>query len=308
MWFANRLRVASTLWSAHKAGIRDGNIGLPRSDQHDNRGTYAFVLETQARELGERVRRRWTREEDAFSARLRQREEAYRRAKEDFEGQLETYQKERAFEGWPYVNSTAYTVLMLVLAIGEIPMNMVVFRLFGEMELYNLMVALVLAVVLPLAAHLMGVKLKLLRRELRDVFVICFWLAIVLPALPLIGVLREHYLAQNGMPMDRFLTLSFIVIQLLVFWGAVVLSYAHSSPWLKTRMQSARDRWMSSAIRLEKMKAYREWEVNYWRNGMDRVKDVYVAANLRARQTKTPVPLVFYLEDYDESIRNPMGS
>lgn len=219
---------------------------------------------------------------------------------------MNTYGEDRKFEGWPYVNSTVYALLLLVLALGEVPMNMVVFRLFGEIELFNLLLALVLALILPGAAHLTGVKLKLHERTVMDVLMIAVCIAIVAVGLPVIGLIREQYLERYGMPNDRLLTTAFVVIQYLVFWGALVLSYAHSYPWLDRTMQAKRDRWISSAIVLDKNKASRLWEIDYWRNGIDRVKDAYVAANLLNRKQKTPAPLVFYLEDYDESIRNPM--
>lgn len=299
------LNTASSFWKAYREGVREGKYGMPEQDQSDGNGCYLAQLEEQARVVGGKVNRCWTREKDSLLQKIDKSWELYIERRNDVHSLLERHE-DRIFESRLCVGSFVHWLLMCLLAIGEIPMNMVVFRLFGENDLFNLLCAIVLALMLPISACVIGVLLKRFQRSKKDIATISGCLLLVLSVLPVLGLIRDHYLIAKGMSTDRLITISFIIIQYLIFWGALVLSYAHASPLNRHKMQHARDRWIHNSIALQKTEKSRSWEVNYWRNGVDRIKDVYVASNLVNRPEKMPVPLVFYLEDYDDSINNPI--
>jgi hypothetical protein len=134
------------------------------------------------------------------------------------------------------VGSRIYVVAILAILVAEFPLNAIAFRLFGEAEVLTWVMTASLAVTLVLCAHGLGTFLRVAHptmAERRWVIVL-----VVLPVLAIvaIAVIRARYLS-----MEAALTgldvlgpvvgsLAFLVINLLVYTGATMLSYLAHAP------------------------------------------------------------------------------
>lgn len=132
--------------------------------------------------------------------------------------------------GWG--RTFGYGILMLMLFIFELPLNAVVFRVFGENEVLTFIFTCGVAVVLLLSAHELG---KLLREgawghPIKRTFIVGL---LLLPLMIVGGVAyaREEYL--NYLPellrtMNPWvLYIAFAAINLTIFAVATILSYQH---------------------------------------------------------------------------------
>ena len=156
-------------------------------------------------------------------------------AEQDEEESFEEYVKHFHFAG------IGYWIFIIVIAVLEVPLNSVVFQLFGEDRLFTLLTALSLAIILPFCAHFLGGFLKQgFRRDGRftthSVLIVAM---IVIPLVVLGGVsyLRERFFEGSevqellNLKMDpTTVTITFFAINLLIFLIATVASYVAHDP------------------------------------------------------------------------------
>ncbi|MBI3950435.1 MAG: hypothetical protein HY314_08285 [Acidobacteria bacterium] len=123
----------------------------------------------------------------------------------------------------------------MILALAEFPLNAVAFRTAGAPELMTYVMTSTLALVLPLCAHFLGVFLRHQTFSKREYALIS--LNIVLPVGAIAGVayFRDKYIGEVqkvlGIEMDAMMVaLIFIVINLVIYLGAVLASYFAHDP------------------------------------------------------------------------------
>jgi hypothetical protein len=230
------------------------------------------------------------------------------------------------------ISSRVYAVAIVAILIAEFPLNAIAFRLFGEAEVLTWVMTASLAVTLVLCAHGLGAFLRVAHPSTVE----RRWI-IVLEALPVlvivaIALIRARYLSVEATvtgfnvlsPMVG--SLAFLVINLLVYTGATMLSFLAHGPrtagkkdavgetqTAQRELGSARRR-LTEAMRRartheeglthadvafeEAARVYRARArelVAYYRGLMT----VYCAANLRARGTPDVPPVLRDLPPID---------
>lgn len=130
--------------------------------------------------------------------------------------------------------SKGYWVLMLFLAVCEFPMNSIVFDILGEAKWLTYLLAAGVCVVVPLAAHYMGIVLKRespLKHASAALKAAVLFLSVAAVLLGL-AYMRERFVAGSGVAellgikMDaRMVTVIFLSINLLIFVVASFASY-----------------------------------------------------------------------------------
>ena len=161
----------------------------------------------------------------------------------------------------PRVSRSVYLLGIVAILIAEFPLNAIAFRLFGEAEVLTWVMTASLAVTLVLCAHGLGTFL----RQAHPSMVERRWI-VVLVALPIlsiaaIAVIRARYLSYEA-ELTGFDALGpmvgsavFLVINLLVYTGATMLSYLAHAP-----RDVAAERAGTAAV-----EADRELELAQWR-------------------------------------------
>ncbi len=210
-------------------------------------------------------------------------------------------------------------IIMAIIIVGEIPLNAVVFRIFGEAEVMTYVISLVIAVGLPFGAHALGM---LLRKDpfKRGLFTTEGIFTILTMVMPLAGIVAVAYVRQkyfesptiqavSGIRADpAAVTLVFIIINLLIFTVAALASYLTHDPivdnWRKKLKLATRDleikqrrfaelqaRQGRVLSRLEKVKAERQnkfeekkREAEEFRDFVHRMMNIYRGHNLLTRQ------------------------
>ncbi len=230
-------------WQVKRRGHLDG-LSTPPIPSWDAEESSPFVsgdLKSAGEHDVQLLARRWNRMNGRLKARWLQAEFACRqavrqaeKAENAFDNACVAYQ---AYHGErpPSVGfgrTLGYGFLMALLFVFELPLNAVVFRIFGENEILTFIFTFGVAIVLLLSAHELG---KLLREgpwghPVKRIFTLGL---ILLPLLIVGGVAyaREEYL--NYLPeMLRTMNpwviyIAFAAINLTIFAVATVLSYQH---------------------------------------------------------------------------------
>ncbi len=136
----------------------------------------------------------------------------------------------------PRIGRVAYAVLITLILVAEFPLNAIAFRLFGESEVLTWVMTAGLAATLILCAHGLGAFLRVPHPTMAD----RRWIIVllVLPTLAIVGiaVIRERYLsvAAEAGGFDALGpvvgSVLFLVINLLIYAGATMLSYLAHAP------------------------------------------------------------------------------
>jgi len=304
---AKRARIS---WSdisflrAYREGARQAKAMEPIPDEEHFRvdNTYLEVLKNHARALIGDVAGRAGREIDSHQRTRDQAVKKYQECEEKLKQETRDRQKSQWFEGRPCLSRTVYSIVLVLMLIGELPLNSIVFRLLDTPEIMNMAFALIVGVVLLGVAHVVGGGLKYYVRTAMDWFLGGLISFVVVLALIGLAVLREHYLRKAGGSSvgETTLTYAFVVVQCMIFWGAVVAAYARHEPAAIGRLRSTRDVYVHASTMMDKARTLFRWESRAWRKGLNRRKDVYVGSNLEHRGEFVQPPLVFPLIDFDD--------
>jgi hypothetical protein len=127
--------------------------------------------------------------------------------------------------------------LILFLAVGEFPLNTVVFRLFGEAEYLTYVMASTLAMMIPLIGVFIGIHLRhSLPRLAGNILMGVLTPLVVGGALYAVSLLRNTYIASQfsaGAPVTSDqgkLAWALFALNALVFFGALAASYFAHDP------------------------------------------------------------------------------
>lgn len=181
-------------------------------------------------------------------------------------------EEDRAPEERWRIRRTYYWLGLLAIFIGELPLNGIAFRIFGEGTTETWIMTAGLAAVLIFCAHGLGVfaRAEVLTRSER----VLAWLLALLPVIAVvaIGIVREAHL--ETLAADENIlrglgavggTAIFVVINLIIYLGAVMLSYLHHDPVnhgiekLQTALKKARRRERRAKRRQEAEKHRETW-------------------------------------------------
>lgn len=242
------------LWRARRDGRRDGLRGVPTLDEV----ALPPALQQLLRRADECLATLW-RAWEAEDARLREAAEVAERQAELARAiagagarTVEAVQArhgaacERLAEaervlaaldpGAPRLGASVYRVAIVAILLAEFPLNAVAFRLFGEAEVLTWVMTASLAVTLVLCAHGLGTFLRAANPTMAERRWIAVLIALPLATIVGIAVVRARYLSemaeQTGLAALGPWTGSvvFLVINLLVYVGAAMLSYLAHGP------------------------------------------------------------------------------
>jgi hypothetical protein len=139
-------------------------------------------------------------------------------------------------ERGPRVSGVIYLLGVVAILIAEFPLNAIAFRLFGEAEVLTWVMTASLAVTLVLCAHGLGTFLRQAHPSMAERRWIIVLVALPILAIAAIAVIRARYLSYEA-ELTGFDALGpmvgsavFLVINLLVYTGATMLSYLAHAP------------------------------------------------------------------------------
>ena len=251
-----RFRRFRDLWRARRDGRRDGRRGIPTSREPSHPPALVQIAQRAHEALAELATSVATDEADTPRAARRRRASAKRRrvrrrrrSPDDRRGPAAARLRLVHRQGFPGSRSAGqpsamYVAAIVAIVIAEFPLNAIAFRLFGEAEVLTWVMTASLAVTLVLCAHGLGSFLRQQHptmAERRWIYVL-----IALPVLTIvaIAVIRARYLSVSA-ELTGLDTLgpvvgsaAFLIINLLVYTGATMLSYLAHAP--KDRRRGAR--------------------------------------------------------------------
>jgi hypothetical protein len=126
--------------------------------------------------------------------------------------------------------------LIVFLAVGEFPLNTVVFRLFGEAEYLTYVMASTLAITIPLIGVFIGVHVRhVVPKWLGNLLIGIFTPLVVAATLYAVSLLRNTYISSqfgNGqvVPEGNQMAYALFALNALVFFAATVASYFAHDP------------------------------------------------------------------------------
>jgi len=131
------------------------------------------------------------------------------------------------------IGSLPYWLIVIFVVLGEVPLNAFAFKLFGEADLLSYIMTLSVALILIACAHGLGIFLS--RDQSSPVERLLTWILVLIPVLAILVIasVRNQYLSLDGnvgglSPLVG--TLAFALINILIYVGAVVLSYLRHDP------------------------------------------------------------------------------
>ena len=326
-WYFRRVQ-------ARRRGRYDGAQGVPAPHEADTYPPGEFRLkQTADREL-EHLAKRWSYRDSRFKGRycgllrevrllkvaLTQMEFEVGRLKAAHEENLTTVNLERniqrskrGFEHEWRMNPWGYMMFMIAVLIGEFPLNAIAFRLFGEAEILTYVMTLVLAVSLVGSAHVLGILLTLQKPTTVQRYLLAICVLAPLGAISAIAIVRQAYvtgLRQEGITPSA-VTAAFVLINLLIYAIATVLSYLTHDPIVRqtrlteapvrraqrllARMQRRREK---LEIRVQYMVASRQkalqavaHQAHAVRNEFEELIQEYRMGNLEAMEEKIVPPI-----------------
>jgi hypothetical protein len=237
---------------ARRDGRRDGLLGIPTNDEvthppallqiaHRANEALAALSRGWAGEgarfrerVGTATRELHAAEEDAGSA--ADRAAAAEQRSHVFEARRDTFAAQAAPRGGGRISTGVYLVVILAIVAAEFPLNAIAFRLFGEAEVLTWVMTASLAVTLVLCAHGLGTFLRVEHASMAERRWILVLMLLPVLAIVAIALIRARYIAVEAEATGFDVlgpvigSLAFLVINLLVYTGATMLSYLAHAP------------------------------------------------------------------------------
>jgi hypothetical protein len=326
-------------WDAARNGKKDGQHKIPEENQ-EKQPAYILQLKQLGEENIERISQQWKRRDSVLLAEyckakssieqlrqtLEKAEEEARVAREDERKARDEYTKH--FHVTPFW----YLVMIIAIAVLEVPLNSIIFQLFGEAKLLTLLMSVGIGVMLPTCAHFVGGLLRhgFLRggKVATETWLIVVLCLVAVGSLAGIAYLREKFFEGSdmqkllGIQMDvTTVTLIFFVINLLIFAVAVVAAYVAHDPiatkdllnlraaaklrrnaekrinLTEDRLQQTQAKFHELASERQKAFEHTRHEIDEIRNIVQRLFSVYEQHNQRHRgSTKKPLCFEHYPE------------
>ena len=239
-------------------GKRDGQLGIPTTNEVAHPPALMAIAQRADEAVADLVR--WWAGEDArlrerFGANtygLRTSEEDIRTASADVTDAQErrrTLNTHRDADvlapptpAGARISTRVYAAAIVAILLAEFPLNAIAFRLFGEAEILTWVMTAGLAVMLVVCAHGLGTFLRLEQPTMAERRWV--WILIAVPVLALVGIalIRARYLSMEAAVTGLNVlgpvvgSLVFLVINLLIYTGATMLSYLAHAPRIAPRV------------------------------------------------------------------------
>lgn len=233
-----------SLWNAKRIGRLDGKGGIPAKSQTEHahyENQLAMHTNREIRNIGTEWQEKDKVYKGNYVSALQDPLKSENLKKEVAESETMLSEYRCAIEDLnnsshnPPLSPFAYWFIILLIALGEIPLTAQVFEIFGENRILTYVFALVLCVSLPATAHFAGVILREKMTRKTNLMLIANGI-ILLGTLGAVSWLREKFFESEvqdllGIEMDlRMITFVFFAIQLLIFATAAMASFfAHDS-------------------------------------------------------------------------------
>jgi hypothetical protein len=136
-----------------------------------------------------------------------------------------------------YVPHWAYMLLAFLIGISEVPLNALVFKIFGEAQIMTWIMSAIIGLFVPIAAHFVGIKFRehgegfSWPNAIKGVVV----LIVVIAAFFVLALMRQQYLdlVKEDIGIDQRIvdvSFNFFWINLAVYISAVLIAYlSHDS-------------------------------------------------------------------------------
>ena len=131
-----------------------------------------------------------------------------------------------------YIPHWVYIILATAIFLGEVPLNAMVFQIFGENQVMCWVMALIIGLCIPVSAHFIGIKLRehgdgISWTNIAKGFVL---LSVIVAALYGLSIMRQTFLEANKEPLGLTQSLidssfMFFWLNLAVFGAAIVIAY-----------------------------------------------------------------------------------
>jgi hypothetical protein len=315
-------------WNVKRRGKKDGRLTPPvppwKSDRQppfimqlkqagDND---ARILGTTWSQLDRTLKTEWLQAENA----ILHRDEEVAAAQKAYDAARKSYEAVHKTE--PPVDGDrrriSYSILIVLLFLFEFPMNAIVFRLFGENEMFTVVATGAIALSLLASAHYLGELLQ--ERSVggkKNTLGIISLIAI--PAFVIGGVayLREQYLKGVGEALGGLdptvMWLAFVGFNLLIFLVAAMASYRVHNDSLaavhraKKKLMKAQAGYEQASKNLERVRIEREKQfdtfntrANLVKDTVQRLCDAYRTTNLECRSDRGEIEDSYFPRSFDE--------
>lgn len=242
-------------WSVARRGRQDGTAEPPIPPW---KSTELPPFLREMKDLGDSsvlaISRTWARRNEDLEPRVRNALERERDAREKLPAAVEEHEDARQH----YINVHGrrpqedrftllrwYKFVIGLLFVFEFPMNMFVFRLFGENELLTALVTFGLAFALLLSAHHLGKQLREgAVRSRKNVAITLASIVFPIAALAAVSYMRKVYLEQMeetaGLLTGQAMLVVFLTVQVLIYVIAALMSHEyHDEPSLRLHKAAA---------------------------------------------------------------------
>jgi hypothetical protein len=215
-----------------KTGHEDGAVGLPSGSSYDAGPFERSIISAGESKISE-VYSRTATELYSLEGKSSNLANAYESNQYRLKEVLLRYRNRKDALGRDIVIPIPYMIhwtIIILLGIGEFPLNVVVFRMFGEPELMTYVMSLTLSITLPLIGVFLGLQIRtLVKPKIASIIMIALAPATVLGALTALSFIRnmyvtlkvEHKLSSGSGDMMY----AMFAINLLIFMGAYMVSF-----------------------------------------------------------------------------------
>ncbi len=173
------------------------------------------------------------------------------------------FSAEAADATWRGFGPLVYWPMILVIVVGEIPLNAFAFRLFHEADWLTYVMTVTVAVALVAMAHFAGLLLTRPERTAVERGLLTTFLLVPIAVIVVVALVRDGYLREIGgdTGIGPLLgTLAFGVINLLVFGGATAASFVYHDPRTLRNRRAAQREARRERARIERLEAKRARE------------------------------------------------
>lgn len=136
-----------------------------------------------------------------------------------------------------YIPYWLYLIFAVLIGIGEVPLNAMVFNIFGENQVMTWVMSAIIGMSIPLSAHFVGIKIREHGEGFSwpNAFKALFVAGIVIAALYGLAIMRQTYLGEMKEDIglsDRLIDASFMFFwfNLVIFVTAILIAYLANDP------------------------------------------------------------------------------
>jgi len=245
-------------------------------------------------------------------------EKAAEKARQEVCLALSEYEKTHGHRLVDKPHRLRYGLLVALLCILEFPLNALVFRGFGETELFTWLLAFGFGMCLTLCAHHLG---KFLREKRTAVRLSLSGLLVILPSAAIVGVaiMRANYLAAktgDGSVWSPDVMIPFFIAWNLILYAvATIASYRHHDPFraevvaaqhelhkVEYSTERAAAVLEEARVRREKRFAEKQEHAMWIQEEVKRLGSVYWTLNLQVRTDMGDEHTTNFPKSYDHDL------